>query len=150
MLDRESMPLPSGIVNSDLFIVICHSVCVCVCVCVCRWKRMPKHIKICKHPDTKRFYVSDVTDFESVWVSLHARLYMGAIAVHTRHSLLVGPSELLPDQLTWYQFPWCGHNSACSLQGSGYTHTRKLQSSSSSPSSPIPFSPTTSLSHSTL
>lgn len=38
---------------------------------------MPKHIKICKHPDTKRFYVSDVTDFESVWVSLHAKLYMG-------------------------------------------------------------------------
>ena len=37
--------------------------------CKCRWKHMPKHIKICKHPDTKRFYVSDVTDFQSVWVS---------------------------------------------------------------------------------
>ena len=38
-------------------------------VYIVRWKHMPKHIKICKHPDTKRFYVADVTDFSSVWVS---------------------------------------------------------------------------------
>ena len=34
-----------------------------------RWKRMPKHIKVCKHPETRKFYVSDVCEFLSVAVS---------------------------------------------------------------------------------
>ena len=29
---------------------------------------MPKHIKISKHPDTRKFYVSDVCEFLSVEV----------------------------------------------------------------------------------
>ena len=29
---------------------------------------MPKHIKICKHPETRKFYVSDVCEFLSVEV----------------------------------------------------------------------------------
>ena len=33
-----------------------------------RWNKMPKHIKISKHPDTKKFYVSDVCEFLSVEV----------------------------------------------------------------------------------
>lgn len=31
-----------------------------------KWKKMPKHIKICKHPETRKFYVSDVCEFLSV------------------------------------------------------------------------------------
>ena len=53
--------------NSTLCTLCCAWYC--CALCCCRWKRMPKHIKICKHPDTRRFYVSDVTDFHSVWVS---------------------------------------------------------------------------------
>ena len=31
---------------------------------------MPKHIKVSKHADTRKFYVSDVCEFLSVEVSL--------------------------------------------------------------------------------
>ena len=57
----------------------------CCALCCCRWKRMPKHIKICKHPDTRRFYVSDVTDFHSVWVSSQ---------LLASHSTLTSPAPL--------------------------------------------------------
>ena len=33
-----------------------------------RWNKMPKHIKISKHPDSRKFYVSDVCEFLSVEV----------------------------------------------------------------------------------
>ncbi len=42
----------------------------------CRWNRMPKHIKVSKHADTRKFYVSDVCEFLSVEVSNCAELNM--------------------------------------------------------------------------
>ena len=65
MRERGSMPLLSG----TFFLFLCDDLLTCACGGG-RWKHMPKHIKICKHPDTKRFYVSDVTDFQSVWVNI--------------------------------------------------------------------------------
>ena len=38
---------------------------------------MPKHIKILKHPETRKFYVSDVCEFHSVEVCF----YMTAVAL---------------------------------------------------------------------
>ena len=33
-----------------------------------KWNKLPKHIKICKHPDTAKFFVSDICEFLSVEV----------------------------------------------------------------------------------
>lgn len=61
---QENMPLLSSNVNSNLNSAFVDS------DCSFRWKRMPKHIKISKHADTQKFYVSDVCEFLSVEVSL--------------------------------------------------------------------------------
>ena len=37
---------------------------------------MPKHIKVSKHADTKKFYVSDVCEFLSVEVSFVIFLFL--------------------------------------------------------------------------
>ena len=62
MSDLESMLLPS----SEMIIV---GVCTIGYYLFCRWNRMPKHIKVSKHADTKKFFVSDVCEFLSVEVS---------------------------------------------------------------------------------
>ena len=63
------------------------------CNNICRWYGMPKHIKICKHPETRKFYVADVCDFHSVWVS-DKRAYH----FHQFDSVcfLLTPSPILP------------------------------------------------------
>lgn len=66
MFDQENMPLLSSINhNADVkgwafTVFLLYN---------CRWKRMPKHIKVSKHADTRKFYVSDVCEFLSVEVS---------------------------------------------------------------------------------
>lgn len=90
MHGKESTPLLSG----NVYSVVYTKWYTCWCP-ICRWKRMPKHIKICKHPDTKRFYVSDVTDFHSVWVS--------SLPVHIRHTLTCRHSPHLQELVSYYQ-----------------------------------------------
>ena len=116
---------------------ICYTFCVPLWMLVCRWKHMPKHIKICKHPDTQRFYVSDVTDFQSVWVSAYLSPVQG-----TLHPLpSSGASELLPGQLFGHQFPWRGHHTAGPLQRCRDPRPRHLKPRSPSPA-PFPLPPT--------
>lgn len=75
---------------------------------------MPKHIKISKHPDSRKFYVSDVCEFLSVEVdddvcvcrTLNMTLWVGSIwnnltflsymCTHTSHTLHTGTGDLLP------------------------------------------------------
>ncbi len=40
------------------------------CCYLSRWNRMPKHIKILKHPLSRKYFVADVCEFGSVAVSI--------------------------------------------------------------------------------
>ena len=127
--------------NSTLCTLCCAG-CHCA-LCCCRWKRMPKHIKICKHPDTRRFYVSDVTDFHSVWVS--AQLPASHSPLTSPAPSPAGAGRLLPGQLPRCQLPWRGHHSAGPLQGRGVPATRTLNYHSSSSATPLPTPPAPAL-----
>ena len=66
---------------------------------------MPKHIKISKHPETRKFYVSDVCEFLSVEVCLS--VYCGSSLTV---QISVGIGSILSAELVRFQFSWCGHH----------------------------------------